>query len=54
MLASILRSIFRGGETAFESYYQRLLETTSGEVVPSASEAKADYLNSLRRRTFNI
>ena len=54
MLKSILRSIFHSGDGAFESYYQRVLETASSEVAPSATEAKADYLRAIRRREFGL
>ncbi|MHB1005438.1 MAG: hypothetical protein ACYC3S_07295 [Chloroflexota bacterium] len=54
MLKSILRSIFQGNDGAFESYYQRVLETAASEVAPSASEAKADYLRAMRRRDFSL
>lgn len=49
MLRDIIRSILALGDGQFESYYQRVLETTSPETAPSASEARADFLRMVRR-----
>lgn len=48
MLRKFLKSLINSGGSPFQTYYQRVLET-SPETAPSAEEARADYLRSVKR-----
>jgi hypothetical protein len=48
MLRNIINSLLTAGGSPFESYYQRLLET-SPETAPSAQEARSDFLRYTKR-----
>ncbi len=48
MIQTVLRFLVGVRESAFESYYQRVLRQAAEDVAPSANDARRDYEQYLR------